>query len=147
LTAGIRPFRKEDTKSVLELANSYAAFDGTTSEADLAVTGYFPNGFCVAESEGKVVGFAYGCFRDVPGEVLERWKATKVGQVELFVVHPDYRNRGIGKSLLAKLLEEFKGAGADMVLLNCPAVAVEARGLYDDMGFEVRSYQMKKRLV
>lgn len=147
LTVEIRPFRREDTRSVLELANSFAAFDGTTSEADLAVIGYFPNGICVAESEGRVVGFAYGCFKDVPGEVLERWGATKVGEVELLVVHPHYRDKGIGKSLLARLLDEFKNAGADTILLNCPVVATEAKGLYDKMGFEVKSYQMKKRLT
>ena len=143
----IRPFKKEDTPSVLELANAFAAFDGTTSEADLAITGYFPDGFLVAEDdEGRVVGFVYGFFRDVPGQVLEKWKASKVGQVELMAVHPAYRGRGIGKSLLSKLLQRFKDAGADMVLLNCPATATEAKGLYEEMGFDVRSFQMKLRL-
>ena len=146
MTAEVRPFRKEDTSSVLELANSFAAFDGTTSEADLAVTGFFPSGFWVAESEGKVVGFVYGCFRDVPAEALERWKASKVGQVELMSVHPSHRGFGVGRSLLSKLLKEFKDAGADMVLLNCPASASEARELYVSAGFKVKSYQMMKRI-
>jgi len=142
----IRPFRKEDTKPVLELANKYAAFDGVTTEADLAVTAHFRQGFWVAEDRGKVVGFVYGYFRDVPGEVLDRWESNKVGQVELMSVHPGYRRSGVGRSLLTRLLREFKKAGADLAILNCPAVASEAKALYDDLGFDVRAYQMKKRL-
>ena len=142
----LRPFRREDTDSVLSLANAHAAFDGTTSEADLAVTGYFPSGFWVAEDEGRVIGFAYGYFRDVPGQVLEKWKAGKVGYVGLMAVAPEYRRRGVGSSLLSKVQEELKKGGADMIMLDCPAEAVEARKLYEKTGFDFKSYAMKKRL-
>lgn len=142
----IRLFRKDDTAKVLELANVYASFDGTTSEADLEITSYFPRGFWVAEAEGSIVGFVYGYFKDVPGEVLERWKATKVGHVTLMAVASSHRKKGIGKALLAKLLEEFKAAGANMVLLDCPAEAADAKKLYEKMGFEPRFYGMRKRL-
>jgi ribosomal protein S18 acetylase RimI-like enzyme len=142
----LRPFRKEDTNAVLELANAYAAFDGTTSEADLAITAHFPNGFWVADEGGKVVGFAYGYFKEVPGEVLERWGAKRVGSIELMAVAPAHRRKGLGRSLVDKLLDEFKKAGADMVLLNCPAQATEARSLYTAMGFDVRFVGMKKRI-
>jgi ribosomal protein S18 acetylase RimI-like enzyme len=142
----LRAFKTEDTARVLQLANAYAAFDGTTSEADLVITKFFPNGFWVAEEDDKVVGFAYGYFEDVPGEVLTRWGSSKVGEIALMAVDPKYRNRGIGTALLRKLLEEFKKAGADLVTLHCPAEAVEAKKLYDELGFEVRAYHMKKRL-
>ncbi len=71
----LRVFRTEDMERVLQLANAYAAFDGTTSEADLVITKYFPNGFWVAEEDDRVVGYAYGYFKDVPAEVLERMHA------------------------------------------------------------------------
>jgi hypothetical protein len=74
----IRKFWKDDEAAVLELANTYASFDGTTSEADLAITGHFPEGFWVAEEEGRIVGFAYGYFREIPGEVLERWQQPEL---------------------------------------------------------------------
>jgi len=146
LTVRLRPFQKEDVGAVLELANAYAAFDGRTSEADLAIAAHSPNGFWVAEDGGRVVGFAYGYFRDVPGEVLEGWGAKSVGQIELVAVAPSHRRRGIGRSLVNKLLDEFKRAGADMVLLNCPAQAIEAKSLYTEMGFEPRAYSMRKRI-
>ena len=66
----IRIFIYEDMKAVLQLANKYAAFNGTTSKADLAMSRFFPNGFWVAEEDGEVVGFAFGYFKDIPGEVL-----------------------------------------------------------------------------
>ena len=141
-----RQFQHFDTQSVLELANKYAAFDGTTSESDLAITTHFQECFWVAEEEGKVVGFAYGYFKDVPLEVLKRWGSKKVAQIELIAVHPDHRKKGVGESLVSKLLEAFKKAGADTVLLNCPASAVEARSLYEKIGFDVRACQLKKRI-
>ena len=109
-------------------------------------TKFFPNGFWVAEEDDKVVGFVYGYFKDVPGDVLARWRASKVGEIALMAVDTNYRNRGIGTALLCKLLEEFKRAGADLVILHCPAEAVKAKKLYDKLGFEVRAYHMKKRL-
>jgi len=141
-----RVFQAKDEAMVLHLANSYAAFDGTTSEADLVITRYFPSGFWVAEEDNKVVGFAYGYFKDVPGEVLARWGCSKVGEIALIAVNPSYRNRGVGTTLLRKLLEEFKKAGADLVSLHCPSMAMDAKQLYDKLGFEVRAYHMKKRL-
>ena len=142
----LRLFKETDMAPVLELANAYAAFDGTTSEADLAATYHFPRGFWVAEDEGKIVGFAYGRLVDVPNEVLERWGSRKVGQVELMAVHPSQRGKGIGRALLSNILSEFKKEGADLVLVNCPAVAADARRLYEDLGFDIRFSQMKKRL-
>jgi ribosomal protein S18 acetylase RimI-like enzyme len=142
----IRIFRSEDMTIVLQLANMYAAFDGTTSEADLVVSRFFPNGFWIAEDSGRVVGVAFGYFKDVPGEVLTRWGASKVGEITLVVVDANHRNKGIGTALLHRVLEELKKAGADRVILHCPAEAIEAKRLYDKLGFNTRAYHMTKRL-
>jgi len=142
----LRLFKTEDTARVLQLANAYAAFDMSIDEADLSITKSFPNGFWIAEEDDRVVGVAYGYFRDVPPEVLERWKASKAGYVALMAVDESYRRRGIGGALLKRLLEEFRKAGADVVTVHCPAEATEAKKLYDKLGFEVRAYHMKRRL-
>jgi ribosomal protein S18 acetylase RimI-like enzyme len=146
LTVKTRLYQKDDLNSVLDLANRYAAFDGNTTEADLTITSRFPEGFWVAEENGTIVGFVYGHFKDPPIEVLEKWRAKKVGYIQLMAVAPSYRRRGVGQSLLSNLLSEFKKAGADLVLLDCPAEAVEAKRLYEKMGFDARFYGMKKRL-
>jgi ribosomal protein S18 acetylase RimI-like enzyme len=62
------------------------------------------------------------------------------------VVDPSYRDRGIGRNLLDRLLEAFKEEVVDLVLLDCPAESKEAKHLYEEIGFEVRAYAMKKRL-
>ena len=134
----IRILESEDMTAVLQLANTYAAFDGTTCEADLAVSRFFPNGFWVAEEDGEVVGFAFGYFKDVPDEVLARWMAFKVGEIMLVAVDANHRNMGIGTALLHRLLKELKKAGADRVILHCPAEAIEAKSFYDKIGFDTR---------
>ena len=139
-------FRNEDLDRVLEIAVKYATFDAMTRESDLRRAARFPRGFWVAEEGGKVVGFVFGQLREVPEQVLERWKARKVGHVDLLAVIPERRKHGIGRALLERLLEEFTRARADMVLLDCPAEAVDAARLYSEMGFEVRFQGMKKRL-
>ena len=139
----VRPFRDEDEADVLQLANSHAAFDGTTSEADLAIASHF----LVAEEDGKIVGFAYGYMKDVPEEVLERWHAHKVGHVQLMAVDPASRRRGTGSALLSGLLEEFKASGADMVTLDCPAEATDAKRLCERRGFSPRCHGRMMCLV
>jgi len=142
----LRIYEPRDAEGVLDLANRYAAFDGTTSMADLEVAGYFPRGAWVAEEGGEIVGFAYGYFKDVPPSVLERWHATKVAEIALLVVEKSHRKHGIGTSLITRLCDEFKKAGADMVTLACPAASEDAKSLYDGQGFWVRSYLMAKSL-
>ncbi|MFX1563834.1 MAG: GNAT family N-acetyltransferase [Promethearchaeota archaeon] len=142
----LRIFKAEDMVRVLQLANMFASFDGTTSEADLVVSKFFPEGFWVAEEDNDVIGFVFGYFKDAPLDVLIKWDASKVGEISLLVVDPDYRRRGIGTALLKKVMEEFKRAGADLIILACPAEAIEARKLYEKLGFEVRAYHMKQRL-
>ena len=98
------------------------------------------------EDRSHIVGFVFGHPKDVPDAVLERWEATSHGYIELLVVNPDYRNRGVGTSLVKELFHAFERAGIDFVTLHCPAEAREAKCLYDHIGFDVRAYEMGKRL-
>ncbi|MFW9847000.1 MAG: GNAT family N-acetyltransferase, partial [Candidatus Thorarchaeota archaeon] len=59
----------------------------------------------------------------------------------------EYRRKGIGRALIQKVIDEFQKAGADRILLTCPAEAAEAMNLYDSFGFEVRAYHMKLDLT
>ena len=142
----IRQFVLQDIKHIVNLANRYAAFDSDVSEADFQPAWSFPRGLLVADDEGKVIGFVFAYLREVPGEILNRWGASKVAQVELLAVNSSWRNQGIGRALLERLLEVFRDEGVDLVLLHCPAEAIEAKHLYDKFGFEVRAYAMKKKL-
>lgn len=142
----IRQFELRDTEAVIQLANDFAFFDGPTTEEDLKITHAFPEGFIVAEEDGNVVGLAYGYFKNVPKEVLENWGVSKVATIELLVVDPKYRNRGIGASLVENLIAIFKKAGADMIGLTSPEGAGHAKQLYEKVGFKISAYHMRKKL-
>jgi ribosomal protein S18 acetylase RimI-like enzyme len=131
---------------VIQLANDFAFFDGPIHKDDLKITHAFPEGFLVAEDDDKVVGFIYGYFRDVPPDVLANWGVTKVATIELLAVDSEYRNQGIGTTLLDRLLTILRDAGTDLVGLHCPVQAVEAKQLYEKCGFETSAFHMRKRL-
>ncbi len=142
----IRVFQPNDIKDVIRLANLFASFDSDVDEAFFQPAWSFPQGCLIAEVDGKVAGFIFAYLRDVPGDVMDRWNATKVAQIELLAVDASYRNRGIGNALLSQALDVLKKEGVDHILLHCPIEAVEAKHLYDKFGFEVRAYAMKKRI-
>ena len=142
----IRTFEEQDLKQVVRLANENASFDSDVTEEFFKPTESFPQGFLVAEVNGKVVGFVFSYLREVPSEVLSRWSATKVAQIELLAVDVSYQKSGIGKGLLEELFRVLRKEGADTVLLHCPVDAKAAKHIYDKLGFEVRAYAMRKRL-
>ena len=142
----IRQFEQRDTKVVIQLANDFAFFNGPTTEDDLKITHAFPEGFIVAEKDGEIVGLVYGYFKDVPKEVLDNWGVSKVATIELLVVDPKYRKYGIGTSLVESLIEIFKKAGVDMIVLTCPEGDSHAKQLYENHGFEISAYHMRKKL-
>lgn len=133
-------------KDVLQLAKEYASFDGETNESDFAISGQFPEGFLIAEDNSKIVGFVFAHFIDIPSSVLSKWGASKVGEITLLAVDKKHRKKGIGTALVQRVLKELKSSGADMLLLNCPAEATDARRLYNRIGFEDRAYHMKMKL-
>lgn len=142
----IRPLIRSDIKQVLTLARRHGAFDQVPTESALELAPGFPKGFLVGEDDGQVIGFAYGHLREVPAEVLHKWSAKKVGYLSLMAVNPNYRRNGIGEALLQGVLNAMKEAGVDLVLLDCPSEAKEARALYGKLGFTVRAEAMAKRI-
>ncbi len=144
----IRRYEEKDRVAVLQLSQKYASWDSTPTEAD--IQGFHssePDFFLVAELNRRIVGFVYGReSKNVPDEVLRRWKATRVGSVEVLAVEEQYRRRGIATLLMDRLFVVFKGRGIDTVTLTTPADEIGAKELYDKLGFETRGYFLKKRL-
>jgi ribosomal protein S18 acetylase RimI-like enzyme len=144
----VRRFEKSDGVAVLQLSQKYASWDTSPTEAD--IQGFYssePDFFLVAELDKKMVGFVYGReSKNVPDEVLRRWKATKVGSVEVLAVEEQDRRRGIATLLLNRLFVVFVERGIDTVTLSVPADEIGAKKLYDKLGFETRGYFLKKKL-
>jgi ribosomal-protein-alanine N-acetyltransferase len=144
----IRRYEENDTVVVLQLSEKYASWDSTPTEADIeSFYSSEPDLFLVAELNRRIVGFVCGReSKNVPDEVLRKWKATKVGSVEVLAVEEKYRRRGIGTQLLNSLFRAFTKRGIDTVTLSMPAEEIGAKKLYDKLGFETRGYFLKKKL-
>ena len=81
----------------------------------------------VAEADGAIAGFLI--LRTVGGEGND-----KAGLIDLIAVHPGCAGHGIGKSLVAKALEHYKGK-AGLVKVGTQSVNIAAVNLYHTMGF------------
>lgn len=135
--------------AVLVIAEKYASFDTKLTSAD--IEGLYtrnPEYFLVAlDASSNVIGFITGYERKgLPDEVLRNWNAKRVGYVDLMAVDEAHRRAGAGTALLDSLLSRFKSAGIDVVILDVPKTGLAAVNLYEKTGFQVRAYNMMKRL-
>lgn len=144
----VRKYESQDSKDVVAMAQKYASWDATPTEADVA--GFWssePDLFLVAELEGRVVGFVFGReSRDMPMEVLTKRHATKAGYIETLAVTQEHRRKGIGTLLLNSLFERLRRRGVDYVSLHVPAEETGAIRLYEKLGFKTRGYHLNRKL-
>jgi ribosomal protein S18 acetylase RimI-like enzyme len=61
-------------------------------------------------------------------------------------VRPDQRRHGYGRAIMTAGEEECRRRGVTAIGLNVFAQNVGARALYDQLGYQVTSTQMRKRL-
>jgi GNAT superfamily N-acetyltransferase len=62
-------------------------------------------------------------------------------------VRPDLRGRGYGRAIVTTALDACRDLGVVSVALNVFGQNLTARSLYEDLGFEVTSIQMRKVLA
>ena len=80
----------------------------------------------VAEEDGRALGFVF-CVLGAQGR--------RTAHVTDIYVRPEARGRGIGRALLAELVEPARTAGLEHVSLEVLVRNSEARRLYDRLGF------------
>lgn len=121
----IRLAAPEDTESIWELDKicftvpwSYNDFENELNNNALAL-------YVVAENNEKIIGYAgVWC-------IVDEGHITNVG------VHPSYRKSGIGKKLIAALMDEArKKAGTRSFTLEVRVSNKPAIGLYEGFGFK-----------
>ncbi len=76
-------------------------------------------------SASRVLG--YLCLWEIPPEI----------HITNIAVHREWRRQGIGRSLLGAILEDARRRQLTTVLLEVRPANTEARGLYEDLGFQV----------
>jgi len=88
-----------------------------------------PNGFLIAELEKPVGSIA--CDTNWFSYVELR----RVGEIHEIFVHPNYRKRGIGSTLLKKAIEYAKSKKREMMGLWVGVENYEAKKFYEKFGF------------
>lgn len=130
----IRPARyPDDADAVLSIFREFVASPRTdlsyqNNEADFATLpgGYAPpsGGILLAEQDGSVVGCV--AFRRVSATICE---------MKRLYVRPEARGSGLGRELVARLLEQARLAGYEEVRLDVLAEFNHAQRLYEELGF------------
>jgi [ribosomal protein S18]-alanine N-acetyltransferase len=96
---------------------------------------YFAEFFRVAKIEGKIVGYIM-CQADVV-------QGTRIGLIVSVAVHPDYRRKGIGESLIRDAQRVMRENGVQMSTLQVRPSNTNAIALYAKLGYQ-NSYTIPK---
>lgn len=98
----------------------------------------YPDLFYVAEVDGKIVGYIM-CREEAAGFDLPRFRAKRRGHIISIAVLPEYRRRGIGRSLLAKALDSMRMRRLEECILEVRVSNTAAINLYKKLGFKIVS--------
>jgi putative acetyltransferase len=123
----------DDMAEIASLFREYANYLGVAEvlpdfEAELAaLPGDYvaPGGALLVAREGAAV---LGCIALKP-------LAPGVGEIKRLYLRPDARGQGLGKALVAAILERARQAGYREVKLDTMAHLAEAQALYRGFGF------------
>ena len=100
----------------------------------------------VAHIKDRLIGFIGGYIGSQDKEEQMEAIQTKPGIINELYVAPQYRSKGIGKRLLAKLEDYFKSQACDIARLDVFAPNKLARQFYALQGYKERSLIIMKPL-
>jgi GNAT superfamily N-acetyltransferase len=92
----------------------------------------------VAETDGRMVGFAYLEYEPV----LYAELATRVAWLHDIYVEPDARHGGAGRDLIDAVTDEAKRQGADKVLLSVSEKNSKGKYFFERNGFSTTMHEM-----
>lgn len=91
------------------------------------------------EIQNKSISFPWVMVREPDNQVVGYvifWKIGEEVQVNNIAVHPDFRRRGLGESLLRHVISWVKKEGAQLVTLEVRPSNLAAQALYRKLGFK-----------
>ena len=135
-----------DRKAVMALWNICLTEDPITDEtyegSILGDPNLHPDGCPVAQVDGKLVGFAISQVRRTPND--GRGYELDRGWITVFMVHPDYRRRGIGSELIDRCIRFIKGKDRYTIYV-CGLTGSSPKYFFP--GIDVKAYAPAVRLL
>lgn len=119
----IERMRISDLDEVMEIERTCFRQPWTREmfESDLLQTEF--TYYIVAKLKGKLIGYA------------GMWVAGGEAHITTIAVHPNYRRKGVGSTLMRTLLEEALRRGAEIAVLEVRQSNTAAQKLYRKYGF------------
>ncbi len=97
-----------------------------------------PTGMLMAEWDGQPVGFV--------NAFIDKERKEKKGFIRVLGVHPEYRRRGIGRTLVEKAFESLKARGMDTVQAWIQDDRPKCKRLCESLGFKlIRVFSTMRR--
>ena len=95
----------------------------------------YPKSFLIAEVDGRIAGYVM-CRVERVFSRFERFRLRRAGHIISIAVLPEYRRRGIGRTLLTKAMENLREHyNCSETFLEVRVSNKEAIKLYESMGF------------
>jgi ribosomal-protein-alanine N-acetyltransferase len=131
----LRRFSPSDLEAVINinrvcLPENYAAYFFIDTFNSL------PDTFIVAEYQGQVVGYIM-CRLEHGFSDLKKLRFARKGHIISVAVMPNFRNLGIGRSLVEQALAALPAHTADECYLEVRINNIQAINLYRKLGFEI----------
>jgi GNAT superfamily N-acetyltransferase len=144
----IRPATREDAAAIVELITALAIYERepqavTATEADILRDGFgaTPRFRCViAEWDGQAAGFAFWFYN------YSTWQGRPGLYLEDLFVKPEFRGKGIGKSLLlylAKVASDENCGRFEWSVLDWNTPAIE---FYESLGAKLHREWLRMRV-
>ncbi len=135
----IRQVNKNDVDGCYRIEFACYTSDGATREKILKRIVLFPEGFLIAESEGKIIGFINSASTDKE-DITDEALKDMIGHVKdgrnmvifSLAVLPEFQGNGISNQLMARFIEVAKGLKKEKILLICKSDLIP---YYQNYGF------------
>ena len=139
----IRDAEINDSESITELSNQlgYKTLNAEVQNRLQTILEHPDNCVYVALKSGKVVGWIHGFY-------ALRVESDFFVEIGGLVVHEEFRQNGIGKKLVIKLMEWSALKNCEKIRVRCNVIRKESHKFYEKMGFEIDKEQkvFNKRL-
>ncbi len=123
----VRNFQIRDLPRVVEIERRSFGVDAYDPATFLHLYRFCGDLFLVAEADGVVVGYSVTC--------VEREGGAPVGHIHSIAVDPEWRRRGVGRTLIEETFKRLREVGVCDVILEVSAANKAGQAFWRCLGF------------